>query len=219
VHSALASGGADESVPLEAKIRDLVSLLRQDKPMSSRPGTLQPGPAGLTAPRIWICSMSEHTTKLAAELGLGLVYHNYLARALGKGDGVDLLRTYRAGFRPTEWMREPMTAVVCFGVCAENDRDAARIWAQTPGSRAKAAGGPRHFPVAPTPCFMGGPTKCIKQLRSIARRLGVNEVAVQCMGNDLEGRLRGYELLSEARGHGVSTSPGGRRKTLTARNR
>jgi len=149
---------------------------------------------------------------MAARSGVGLTYHRYLARAHGRDDGPVVASVYQASFRPNAHLLEPSIAVVCFGCCADDPRDAEELWRsarELSRSDPMLAGGGGAASEGARPDFLGSPEACRAQLEELAQQFGTCEVVLHCPGTDADLQRRQYELLAAAFGQcrGLSGSP------------
>jgi alkanesulfonate monooxygenase SsuD/methylene tetrahydromethanopterin reductase-like flavin-dependent oxidoreductase (luciferase family) len=133
-------------------------------------------------PELWVCGTSAGSARLAARLGACFAFHDFLNRSRPQpADGPAAVEIYRSEFRPDDHLASPKFNVAVYGLCADSEERARRLWRQ-----------------APEPGFCGSPERCREQLLELADRYGTDELVVQSMTDDLDARLESYRLLAEA---------------------
>jgi alkanesulfonate monooxygenase SsuD/methylene tetrahydromethanopterin reductase-like flavin-dependent oxidoreductase (luciferase family) len=166
------------------KLSELVRLL--DTSTVEVAGSVQAGPHTATVPQLWLCGTSRRSAHLAAELGLSFAYHHHEWDSEDRPvDGPSIVDAYRQAFRPSPRLSAPRTVVVAYGLCAEQGKQARRLW----------------FPPIGLPAnFLGAAKQCQDQLVSIAERYAASELVVQSVAHDLSARLDSYRLLADSFG-------------------
>jgi luciferase family oxidoreductase group 1 len=80
-------------------------------------------PSGVPLPPIWLLGSSDYSAHLSAQLGLGFGFAQHFATH----DAVDAMLSYRRGFTPSEWRREPHAILTVAAICADSDAEAERL--------------------------------------------------------------------------------------------
>ncbi|ESW60072.1 MAG: hypothetical protein Q27BPR15_13965 [Rhodobacter sp. CACIA14H1] len=108
----------DQTDSFPQDVTELLNYLDEDDPAArvrAHPG------AGTHVP-VWILGSSLYGAQLAAYLGLPYAFASHFAPAMLS----DALATYRATFRPSQWLARPY-AMIGVGLCAAETDDAARL--------------------------------------------------------------------------------------------
>ena len=108
----------DQTDSFPQDVTELLNYLDEDDPAArvrAHPGT------GTHVP-VWILGSSLYGAQLAAYLGLPYAFASHFAPAMLS----DALATYRATFRPSQWLARPY-AMIGVGLCAADTDDAARL--------------------------------------------------------------------------------------------
>lgn len=162
---------------------------------------------------VWILGSSLYGAQLAAYLGLPYAFASHFAPAMLQ----EALETYRATFRPSQWLAKPYTMMAA-GVCAA-DTDAEAAYLRTSHILAFARlrmGRPGKLPRptrdlgAEVPDALmaqvehamscsatGSPATIRRQLLALLDRHRPDELMVTGMIHDHAARVRSFELSSE----------------------
>ena len=108
----------DQADSFPQDVTELLNYLDDDHPdarVRACPGT------GTHVP-VWILGSSLYGAQLAAHLGLPYAFASHFAPAMLS----DALATYRAAFRPSQWLARPY-AMIGVGLCAAETDDEARL--------------------------------------------------------------------------------------------
>lgn len=162
---------------------------------------------------VWILGSSLYGAQLAAYLGLPYAFASHFAPAMLQ----EALETYRATFRPSQWLAKPYTMMAA-GVCAA-DTDAEAAYLRTSHILAFARlrmGRPGKLPRpirdlgAEVPDALmaqvehamscsatGSPATIRRQLLALLDRYRPDELMVTGMIHDHAARVRSFELSSE----------------------
>ena len=168
--------------------------------------------AGTHVP-VWILGSSLYGAQLAAYLGLPYAFASHFAPAMLQ----EALETYRATFRPSQWLAKPYTMMAA-GVCAA-DTDSEAEYLRTSHILAFARlrmGRPGKLPRptrdigAEVPAALmaqvehamscsatGSPTTIRRQLAALLDRHRPDELMVTGMIHDHAARVRSFELSAE----------------------
>jgi luciferase family oxidoreductase group 1 len=167
-----------------------------------------------TAPELWLLGSGGSTAALAARVGAGYSFAQFISGE----DGAAAVRGYREAFRPSAGMPAPAASVGIGVVCAPTEDEAGRLASSLELWRARIARGrDRGIPSPeealaelgegwrpPPPgrdgarVVVGDPDQVRGELLRTAARYGVDEVMVVTVTHDFDARLRSYELLAEA---------------------
>ncbi len=173
------------------KVEELARLVQGHPSLDGELAGVRAGPDVESAPELWVCGLRPESAALAARLGAGFAFHEHIRRNTPHANLVDcrdLARCYHAEFRYGPGRSAPRVVVVCYGLCAEHEREARRHW-DTICARIGAQ-------IVPT--FLGTPEQCHAQLSEVQAQSECDELVVQSFTDDNEARLSSYELLAEA---------------------
>jgi luciferase family oxidoreductase group 1 len=192
------------------QVADLMGWLSDDMGREHPFARVRAMPRGTGAPPIWILGSSGETAELAAALGCGYAFAQFISGA----DGSAAARRYRSSFSPGRGLPEPRVIVAVGAVCADSDAEAQRLasslqlWRArietgrdrgipTPeeamahaGDRARAHDGER--------VLVGTAPAVAERLRDLALRYDADEVMVVTVTHDYTARRRSFELLAAA---------------------
>jgi luciferase family oxidoreductase group 1 len=164
-----------------------------------------------TVPEVWLLGSSDYSGALAAELGLAFAFAHFINPR--GGDAV--ARAYREMFKATE-TRPPAQVIVCtFAIVGETDDDAERLAASIDLRRLHMAlniDSPvptleeaahhrysdeerRYVLGQRARAVIGGPEKARRELDTLVKQYGADELMVLTITGDYESRRRSYELL------------------------
>ncbi len=197
-----------------AQVRDLQHWIAGEKLVEGHPfRDIRAQPQGPERPEIWILGSSDYGAQVAAYFGLPFCYAHFI----GDGQGADQAFTlYREGYRPSEAHPEPHGAVCVWGMAAETEDEAARLFSSRALQRLRRDRG--EFSALPSPeeataypytdgelarveriksrAFFGTPAAVGTKLRALAAEYQVEEIAVLTTLHDPEARRRSYTLLA-----------------------
>ena len=171
-------------------------------------------PAGPSHPDVFVLCTSEESAAFAGQMGVGMVFAEFIARA----DGGPAVAAYRKAFRPSPFRSEPWAGIALVAYAAPT---AEQAWAEDALRRAAnvsmLSGRRRRFrDLASAESFLaehaGTPVRALVEARSIAadpagvharlaekvREAGADEVFVMAVGPSLPHRIRSLELIAEA---------------------
>jgi luciferase family oxidoreductase group 1 len=207
------------AVPLEhfpQQLADLIGFVHDELPPGHPFTGVRAMPAGPSAPPIWILGSSGDGAALAAHFGTAFSYAHFI-NALG---GVDAMRAYREGFRPSPRLASPQANVAVFALCADTDEEAERLarcrdlfivrlytgrfgpFPSVEEAEAYPYSAPELAIVAEARrrTVAGTPDRVKARLEALAEEYGVDELIIVTITHDFKARLRSYELLAEAFG-------------------
>jgi len=204
------------------KIEAVVNHLYDDYPEGHAYADLEIPRSGAATPVPWVLGSSRSSASLAAELGLPYCFAAFIRPRFATYAFED----YHAEFQPSELaggVDEPQGLIAVNAVCAETDREAARLRAVAEASYKRMqrgeAGAPDSVEAAvdelggvpePTPATLdedewpraisGSPSTLAGLLDQLADRVGVDEVMIQHVLADHDDALRSHELLADGVG-------------------
>lgn len=186
-HAAMAlSGNFLERVARYPQLaKDLSDLLADRYRYEDRPVIARPIPQ--LPPELWMLGTNVKSASYAAELGTGYVFGQFMSDS---DDGVEILRTYREGFRSFLHQAKPTTILAVSVICAETKGQAETL-------AAKAAEGFRARGGSPFQGLVGTGHQVRKQLQNMQRKCLNDEFLIVSPIPDYEERLRSYRLLAE----------------------
>jgi luciferase family oxidoreductase group 1 len=195
-------------------VRDLRHWIAGEKLVEGHPfREIRAQPQGPERPEIWILGSSDYGAQVAAYFGLPFCYAHFI----GDGQGADqAFALYREGYRPSEAHPDPHAAVCVWGMAAETEDEAARLFSSRALQRLRRDRG--EFSALPSPeeatsypytegelarveriksrAFFGTPQSVGSKLRALAAEYQVEEIAVLTTLHDPEARRRSYTLLA-----------------------
>ena len=198
-----------------AQVRDLRSWIAGEKLVEGHPfRDIRAQPQGPTRPAIWILGSSDYGAQVAAYFGLPFCYAHFI----GDGQGAaQAFAVYREGYRPSEALAKPHAAVCVWGMAADTEDEAARLFSSRALQRLRRDRG--EFSALPSPeeamsyaysagemarveriragAFFGTAATVKIKLRALAAEYGVEEIAILTTLHDPEARRRSYTLLAK----------------------
>jgi luciferase family oxidoreductase group 1 len=205
-----------EPIPVEhfpSQIQDLMGWLGEsfadDHPF--RP--VRATPRGTDMPEIWMLGSGGSTGGVAAQLGCGYSFAQFISGI----DGAEAVRAYRERFRPSAKLSEPRANVAVGVVCADSREEAERLalsmhlWRmriirgvdrgipspEQAEEEFAAMGVPLSELGADAKGIVGDPEEVRDALLRLAARYGVDEVMAVTVTHSFAARRRSYELLAE----------------------
>ena len=176
------------------------------------------GPGEPEVPDVWLLGSRYESANMAAQLGLPFAYAHFFG--INVEEGPAIVANYRQNFQPSEQFPEPKINVGVHVVCAETEKEAARLSASRNLSRlfnitGRANGIPSPDDAAKylyradeaafvkqyqDVCVDGDPEQVKKGLEEIAEMYGTWDLSVVTITHALADRVRSYELLAEVCG-------------------
>ncbi|MBT8478321.1 MAG: MsnO8 family LLM class oxidoreductase, partial [Gemmatimonadetes bacterium] len=172
-------------------------------------------PRGTDVPELWMLASSGTTADVAARLGLGYSFAQFISGV----DGSQAVRAYQERFRASSHRSEAGANVGIGVLCAETRDEAEWLSLSLPLWRMRIIRGmdrgipspeqaKEEFEQMDVPIseiladqsrvVVGDPGQVRDALRSLAERYGVDELMTVTVTHDLDARRRSYELLAEA---------------------
>jgi luciferase family oxidoreductase group 1 len=172
-------------------------------------------PSGPSHPDIFVLCTSEESATFAGQMGVGMVFAEFIARA----DGDAAVAAYRKAFEPSALRAEPWAGIALIAYAAETAEQAWREDALRRAANVSMLSGRRRrfTDLAGAEAFLdehaGTPVRQLVEARTIAdepsavrahlatkaRRAQADEVFVMATGPSLAARIRSLELLAEAK--------------------
>ena len=176
-------------------------------------------PAAHTAPTLWMLGSSDYGARLAAAFGLPYAFAWFITDGQGASEA---LRMYREGFRPSETLKQPETALCVWALAADTEEEAWHQFKSRERSRMDRNTG-RLGPLLPpeeaerelTPseqvqrdgmrrtAMVGTARQVGDKLRELAEELQTEELVVITWTHGDKARRRSYELLAAEFGLGA----------------
>ncbi|MEV6340639.1 LLM class flavin-dependent oxidoreductase [Nocardia vinacea] len=196
------------AVPFEGRVRELLALFDAD---NDRPAAV---PAVGNRPEIWMLGSSDHTARIAGDLGLPFAAAHHLKPM----STVDAVRVYLQAFRPSVLCPRPKILISVSVIVAPNEehahwlagslrmKTACRRQGQPirlPSPQRAAAHGYAisQHPDEPVGLFVGTPSTVLPKLEALARATGADELLVKTDVYHPDDRYSSYELLMTAASH------------------
>ena len=198
-----------------AQVRDLRSWIAGERLVENHPfRDIRAQPQAATMPEMWILGSSDYGAQVAAYFGLPFCYAHFI----GDGQGADqAFSRYREGFRPSASHLAPHAAVCVWGMAADTEDEAARLFSSRALQRLRRDRG--EFSALPSPAeatsyaysagemarverirsraFYGTPASVGAKLRALAAAYQVEEIAILTTVHNPEARQRSYTLLAK----------------------
>ena len=173
-------------------------------------------PHGATAPTLWMLGSSDYGAQLAAHFGLPYAFAYFITDGQGAEQALAL---YRDGFQARTPGARPQAVVCVWALVADTeaqawalfesrarwrmDRNLGHIGPLLPPEQAR-----RDYAVHEQAALerlrrnalVGDPTQVADQLRALAERLEIDEIAVITWTHDADAQARSYQLLAQACG-------------------
>ena len=199
-----------------SQVRDLLHWVRGETLVEGHPfREVTAQPAGPTAPEPWILGSSDYGAQVAAYFGLPYCFASFITDGRGAEQALDV---YRAGFRPSVTLAQPMASVAVWAVAADTEAEAERqfasralwrlgrdrgVYAALPSPEEAAAypytdADRERIAGVRSRAYAGTGDRVIGDLRRMASALDVEEVVVLTTVHDPVARRRSYTLLAEA---------------------
>ncbi|MBW3534421.1 MAG: LLM class flavin-dependent oxidoreductase [Gemmatimonadetes bacterium] len=195
------------------QIQDLMGWLGESLEEGHPHRRVRATPRGTDLPELWMLGSGGSTAGVAAALGLGYSFAQFISGL----DGASAVRAYRDAFRPspagTEARANVGVSVICAGTSEEAHRLAlsVHLWRMRiirgvdrgipSPEQAEAEFGEAGVPLdelrVDPRSIVGDPDEVRAGLLRLAGRYGVDEVMTVTVTHDLEARRRSYELLAE----------------------
>ncbi len=195
------------------QIQDLMAWLGEAFPDDHPFRKVRATPRGKDLPELWLLGSGGETSEVAARLGLGYSFAQFIAGV----DGANPMERYRERFQSSEAFSEPRGNVAVGVICAETEEEARTLALSQHLWRARIIRGmDRGIPspeeardelgrmgvpldeLHPDPkTVVGDPDQVRSALEELARRYRVREVLAVTVTHDLSARLRSYELLAQ----------------------
>jgi len=172
-------------------------------------------PSGPSHPDLFVLCTSEESAMFAAQMGVGMVFAEFIART----DGDAAVAAYRAAFQPSAFRAEPWAGIALIAYAADSLEQAWREDALRRAANVSMLSGRRRrfTDLAGAEAFLeehaGSPVRQLVEARTIAdaapqvrarlaekaRRANADEVFVMATGPTLSARIRSLELIAEAK--------------------
>ena len=197
-----------------ADVRDLLAWIAGAPLVEDHPfARVRAYPQTETVPEVWVLGSSDYGAQVAAHFGLPYCFAWFFTEGRG---GRQALEIYRETYRPSERHPTPRSGLCVWALAAESD-EAARhhYWPRAKWQLYRNQGiyGPLDPPeiAASHPysaqeaarldelrrrAFVGTPERVAAQIRELAERLDIQEIAVVTWTHDEEVRRRSYALLA-----------------------
>jgi len=170
-------------------------------------------PAAGNRPPVWLLGASESSARLAGSLGLPYSF----AHHLGADQVVSAVRAYRAAFRPSSQLDQPVVMVAASVVCADTDEQARwhaaagdLLFLRSLGGNAGQFPSPQEaaeYPYTPNERqtiakrmvkrIVGAPGTVREGVEKLVSATEADELMITTSVHDHADRLRSYKLLAE----------------------
>jgi len=206
-----------QAIPLEdfpRQLEDLAGWLGETIDERHTFARIRATPRGTDVPQLWMLASSGTTVDVAARLGLGYSF----AQFIGGADGSAAVRAYRDRFQPSAHLAAPRASVGIGVLCADTLAEAERLSLSLHLWRMRIIRGvdrgipspeqaEEEFAALGVPLrelldneprvVVGDPEQVRGGLLGLAERYGVDELMTVTVTHDPGARRRSYELLAE----------------------
>jgi luciferase family oxidoreductase group 1 len=199
----------EQSDQFPQDVLELISYLGTPQPEAR----VRAVPGEGTKVPVWLLGSSLYGAQLAAYLGLPYAFASHFAPAMLE----EAIETYRATFRPSEWLSQPYFMLAA-GVCAaQTDAEAyylrssqilafARLRSGAPGKLPAPLHDLSEIPArmraevdhALSCAAVGSPESVKAQLAALIARYQPDEIMLTGMIHDHAARLRSFQIAAEA---------------------
>ncbi len=196
------------------QLRDLRDWLGESYPADHPNRRVRATPRGTDRPQMWILGSGGSTARLAAELGMGYSFAQFISGV----DGTEAMATYRARFQPSDEFRRPTGSLAVGVICADTADEAERLALSMHLWRMRIIRGVDRGIPSPEQArdefsrlgvalselqddpktVVGPPDQVRSRLLALAERYGVEEILTVTVTHSFEARRRSYRLLAEA---------------------
>lgn len=201
-----------------ADVRDLIAWLHDEPLPDGNPfAMVKAYPQSETAPEVWMLGSSDYGAQVAAHFGLPYAFAWFFTDGLG---GERAIETYRRLYRPSARHPKPHAALCVWALAADSEAEAQHhftpraVWrlhrdrgvflpfeapekaAAQPLSAAEAT----RVEQLRRESLVGTGPEVARRIEELARRVGVEEIAIVTWTHDEAVRRRSYALLAEAFG-------------------
>ncbi|HEY4147463.1 MAG TPA: LLM class flavin-dependent oxidoreductase [Chitinophagaceae bacterium] len=195
------------------QVSDLQDFLTDTPGDSNIQGKIRAIPLIDTAPGIWILTSSGESAYLAAHMGIGLSY----AQFINPVGGPEAMAIYRQRFKPSAALDAPKGNVSVFAFCSQSEEKVAQVQAvmdyrllgfeqgrydEIPSyetasryNYSEAEWGRVLYNRQRT--IFGTPAVMKERINALANSFGVNEVMLATFAENKEDRLTSYQLLAQ----------------------
>ncbi|MEJ0105995.1 MAG: LLM class flavin-dependent oxidoreductase [Bacteroidota bacterium] len=194
------------------QLREISDFLTETPTPNNLNGKIKAIPSINTAPSLWILTSSGESAYLAAHLGTGLSY----AQFINPAGGPEAIRLYKERFKPSEQLSSPETNVGIFAFCSESEEkvqqakkmmeyrflsfekgDFNRLYSyEDIKDYTFSAADQQRLEYHRNRFIAGTPDIIKKELTELAERFDTNEIVIATFADKKEDRFRSYELLA-----------------------
>lgn len=197
-----------------AQVRDVMGYIDGELPEGHPFAKVRAMPDGPTRPECWLLGSSDQSASIAAYFGCPFSFAHFI----NPHGGDQVMAGYRAHFKPSETLAEPLGNIGVFVICADTEAEALRL-AKSRGLwilrlyRGETMPVPTFEEAEAYPytdhdraiiehsrprTIAGTPEQVRTRLLELGELYGIDEFVVVTICADFDARLRSYELLAEA---------------------
>lgn len=184
VSMALSANYLEGVFKLPDALRELSGLLEGTFTVEGETVTARPVPP--QPPELWMLGTSPKSAQLAAQLGIGYAFGQFMS----EHDGKEVVRSYIEAFEPSPRLRQPRAIVAVGAVCAPTDSEAQELAASVPVI------GTAPDPGSAKRLYAGSPVRLAGELERLAAECGADELMLVTAIPDYGLRRRSFELLA-----------------------
>lgn len=196
------------------QLAELLAYIRDGLPAGHRFARLAALPGLPERPEPWLLGSSPQSGAWAAEVGLPYAFADFITPT-----GAAIARRYREQFQASRTLASPYVIVAAWALCADTDEEAVRLASSARMAFTLMRQG-ELIPIPPVETavrffeehgsvtapitgrrrwILGSPATVRRELDSLAREYGADEVMIVTITYDHAARRRSYELIAQAR--------------------
>ena len=196
-------------------MRDLIAWVHGEKLVDGHPfGAVQALPRTETAPEVWILGSSDYGAQVAAIFGVPYCFAWFFSDGRGGKQAIDL---YKKNYRPSVHHPQPIAGYCVAAFAADSEEKAQHHATSRFINRIRRDRGDLAELLSPEEAmkvplasheqarlermrqesFVGVPSKVAQQIRDLAERDGIDEMAIVTWTWDEEVRRDSYTLLAK----------------------
>ena len=200
------------------QVVDLLGYLNDSLEEEHPFAVVRAGPGISTAPQVWLLGSRVDSAAMAADMGLPFSYAHFFGLSVEHGPMIADM--YRANFKPSEYLAEPLVNVTLQVLCAETKEKAEELALSRNLARVKSVQGSRtgvpsieealEYEYNPQELAYieslkanyvdGEPPEVRERIEALAADYKTTDVGIVTMCYDFADRVKSYELVAKAFG-------------------
>ncbi|MGD6857220.1 LLM class flavin-dependent oxidoreductase [Bacillus infantis] len=187
------------------KISELLNFLHQSHPENEMFSKVAPAPVPHSAPQPWILGTSRKSAMQAAEKGVAYCFGHFMSDQ----EPEEIVSLYKDSFIPSKNESYPYCIAAVNAICAETEELAEELALKSHAWRNMLSGEEglqksqsslnkgEILQDMKKKMIIGNPVQAAEQLKSLASRIGADEIMIITLTTDYEDRLLSYRLIAE----------------------